>query len=114
MDFRDMFQWNKFITPLVVPTFFWVATFAATVIGFFGFTIGVVLLSDYPLIAIITVVFSVTITCLGVLSARMIAELALISFRANDHIYAIRILTQTGTQARTNRDQSPTQIPHAA
>ena len=114
LDIRDMFQWHRFITPSVVPLFFWVATCAAVTIGLFGLTGGVLLLSDYPLAAIVIVAFSVTIACLGVISARLIAEFALISFRTNDHLHAIRVLAQPATQPHTHQDQGPTSIPHAA
>jgi hypothetical protein len=116
VDFREMFQWSRFITPIAAPLFFWVATFAAAVVGLFGLTAGVVLASDYPLVAIIVVVFSIAIACLGIISARLIAEFVLISFRTNDHIHAIRILAQPATQEpRANREEGPTPIiPHAA
>ena len=67
VDFREMFQWSKFITPVAAPIFFWVATSAASTIGLLGLTTGVVLLPDYPLVAIIIVILSITTACLGVL-----------------------------------------------
>ena len=116
VDFREIFQWNRFITPTAAPLFFWVATFAAAVVGLFGFTAAGVLASDYPLVAIIVVVFSIAIACLGIISARLIAEFVLISFRTNDHIHAIRILAQPATQQPgANREEGLTPIiPHAA
>jgi len=45
VDFREMFQLSKFITPVVAPIFFWVATSAASTIGLLGLTTGVVLLT---------------------------------------------------------------------
>jgi len=116
VDFREIFQWNRFITPIAAPLFFWIATFAAAVVGLLGFTAGVVLISVSPLVAIIVVVFSITIACLGVISARLVAEFVLISFRTNDHIHAIRILAQPATQEPlANREAGPTPIiPHAA
>ena len=111
VDFREMFQWSRFITPIAAPLFFWVATFVAAVVGLFGLTAGVVFASNYPLVAI-----SVAIACLGIISARLIAEFVLISFRTNDHIHAIRILAQPATQQPgANQEEEPTPIiPHAA
>jgi Domain of unknown function (DUF4282) len=116
VDFREMFQWSRFITPIAAPLFFWAATFAAAVVGLFGFTAGVILAPDYPVVAIIVVVFSIAMACLGIISARLIAEFVLISFRTNDHIHAIRILAQPATpEPRANREEGPTPIiPHAA
>jgi hypothetical protein len=114
VDFREMFQWSKFVTPVAAPIFFWVATSAASAIGLLGLTTGVVLLPDYPLVAIIIVILSITTACLGVLSARLLAEFFLICFRTNDHIYALRALSQPSTQNRANRDEGRTTVPHAA
>jgi uncharacterized protein DUF4282 len=114
VDFREMFQWSKFITPVAAPIFFWVATSAASTIGLLGLTTGVVLLPDYPLVAIIIVILSITTACLGVLSARLFAEFFLICFRTNDHVYALRVLSQPSTQNRANRDEGRTTVPHAA
>jgi hypothetical protein len=114
VDFREMFQWSKFITPVAAPIFFWVATSAASTIGLLGLTTGVVLLPDYPLVAIIIVILSITTACLGVFSARLFAELLLISFRTNDHIYALRVLSQPSTKNGANRDEGRTAVSHAA
>lgn len=110
-DIDDMFQWRRFITPSVVPLFFWVACFAAALVGLSGFTAGVLLLLDSPLIGVVIAVFSLTMTCLGVLVARLIAEFVLISFRTNDHIYAIRVLAEPPAKAATRTDGP---LPHAA
>jgi hypothetical protein len=113
-DIRDMFQWQRFVTPSVVPLFFWVATFAAVITGLFGLTGGVLWLSDYPLVALIVAVFSIALMCLGILAARLIAEFVLISFRTNDHIYAIRVLAEPATQPDPRREDGPKRVPHAA
>jgi uncharacterized protein DUF4282 len=110
-DIRDMFQWHRFITPSVVPLFFWVATAAAVITGLFGFAGGVLMLLDYPLVAIAVVVLSTTVTCLGVLAARLIAEFVLITFRTNDHIYAIRVLAEPANAPHARNEAS---LPHAA
>jgi Domain of unknown function (DUF4282) len=112
LDIRDMFQWQRFVTPEVVPLFFWVATFTAVLVGLFGFTVGMLLLSDYPLIAIIIAGFSLAMICLATLTSRLIAEFVLIAFRTNDHIYAIRVLAEPATQAHRNDTAKP--VPHAA
>ena len=110
-DIRDMFQWHRFITPSVVPLFFWVATAVAVITGLFGFAGGVLMLLDYPLVAIAVVVLSITVTCLGVLAARLIAEFVLITFRTNDHIYAIRVLAEPASAPHARNEAS---LPHAA
>jgi Domain of unknown function (DUF4282) len=114
IDIRDMFQWDRYITPLIAPIFFWVATLVALMAGFFGLTSGVLLITNYPLVAILLVIASILIACLGILAARLFAEFVLVSFRTNDHIYAIRVLAQPAAQPETYREEGPKPIPHAA
>jgi hypothetical protein len=47
IDIRDMFQWDRYITPLIAPIFFWIATLVALMAGVFGFTSGVLSRSLY-------------------------------------------------------------------
>ena len=35
-DIRDLFQWERFITPSIIRVFFWLAFFVARVAGVFG------------------------------------------------------------------------------
>ena len=114
IDIRDMFQWYKFVAPAIVRPFFWVATVAAVVSGLIGFTGGVVLLPDYPVIAVILVAFSFAVTSLGIMAARLIAELVLISFHTHGHINAIRDLAQPVTPPQTFRGKRPSPIAKAA
>src|SRR6516165_8737811 len=72
-DIRDLFQWERFITPSIIRVFFWLAFFVALVAG-----------------AFLVVILSVSGACLAVLSARLAAEFVLITFRVNDHLGALR------------------------
>lgn len=89
-DIRDLFQWERFITPSIIRVFFWLAFFVALVAGVFGVVAGVQLLPFNPLVAFLVVVLSVSGPCLAVLTARLLAEYVLITFRMNDHLGALR------------------------
>ena len=66
LDFQDLFQWDRFITPTIIKTFYWL------VIGL------IVLLS------------SIASVIVGVIFSRIAAEFILIVFRINEHLGAIR------------------------
>jgi len=89
-DIRDLFQWERFITPSIIRLFFWLAFFVAVVGGLYGIVVGVQLLPLNPLAAFLIVILSILGSCLAILSARLVAEFLLITFRMNDHLGAVR------------------------
>ena len=73
-DIRDLFQWERFITPSIIRVFFWLAFFVA----WWPASLG----SDRRAAAAIQsargvsgVLVSVSGACLAVLTARLLAEL---------------------------------------
>ena len=89
-DIRDLFQWERFITPSIIRVFFWLAFFVALVAGIAGVVAGLQLLPFNPLGAFLVVILSISGACLAVLTARLLAEYVLITFRMNDHLGALR------------------------
>lgn len=89
-DVRDLFQWERFITPSIVRIFFWLAFFAALIAGIYGVLAGLQLLPFNPLGALLVALGSIIGACLAILSARLVAEFVLITFRVNDHLGALR------------------------
>ncbi len=89
-DFRDLFQWERFITPSVIKLFYWLALAVAVLSGlqvlFFG--LGVMVVN--PIAGILTMIVGVLIGLVGIILARIAAEFVLIVFRINEHLGAIR------------------------
>jgi hypothetical protein len=90
-DIRDLFQWERFITPSVIKIFYWLAVAIAALSGLqlvFG---GVQLLFNGVLInGIVSIVTGLVWSIVGVIFARIAAEFVLIVFRINEHLGAIR------------------------
>jgi ABC-type protease/lipase transport system fused ATPase/permease subunit len=89
-DIRDLFQWERFITPSIIRVFFWLAFFVAFFAGVYGIVAAVQLLPFNPLGAFLLVILSILGACLAILTARLAAEYVLITFRMNDHLGAVR------------------------
>jgi hypothetical protein len=89
-DIRDLFQWERFITPSIIRVFFWLALFVAVVAGSFGVLTGLQLLPFNPLAAFLVCIGSIAGALLAILTARLAAEFVLITFRMNDHLGALR------------------------
>ena len=65
-EFRDLFQWDRFITPTIIKTFYWLV------------------------MALIVLLSSIASIIVGVIFSRIAAEFILIVFRINEHLGAIR------------------------
>jgi uncharacterized protein DUF4282 len=89
-ELRDLFQWERFITPSIIKIFYWLAVGLTLLAGLSGVISGVGLLLYSPIAGFITVLVSILATLAGVIIARISAEFILIVFRINEHLGAIR------------------------
>jgi hypothetical protein len=89
-DFRDLFQWDRFITPSIIKVFNWLAVGIAALFGLSGILTGFTLMAVHPLGGIFWILASMVGVLIGVVFARIISEFVLIMFRINEHLGAIR------------------------
>jgi hypothetical protein len=90
IDFRDLFQWERFITPSIIKVFYWLAVGISVLFGLSGILSGFALMALHPLGGLFWIVGSLIGVVIGVIFARIIAEFVLIMFRINEHLGAIR------------------------
>jgi hypothetical protein len=89
-DLRDLFQWDRFITPSIIKIFYWLAVVISLLGGLSGVFSGLHLMLLDPLSGLVMVIASLIGLLIGVIAARIIAEYVLIIFRINEHLGAIR------------------------
>ena len=89
-DFRDLFQWERFITPSIIKIFYWLAIGLSMVAGLSGALSGLALMIINPISGAFLMLGSLIGILIGVLAARIVAEFVLITFRINEHLGAIR------------------------
>jgi len=89
-DFRDLFQWERFIAPSFVRIFYWLSVGISVLFGLSGILTGLTLMAVHPLGGIFWIVASLIGVVIGVVFARIMAEFILIVFRINEHLGAIR------------------------
>ena len=89
-DFRDLFQWERFITPSIIKVFYWLAVGVSLLYGIYGVISGLLLIVFNPAGGLFWIVISVVAALIGVVFARIISEFVLIMFRINEHLGAIR------------------------
>jgi len=89
-EFRDLFQWERFITPSIIKIFYWLALAIAVLAGLQGLVAGSMTLATNPVGGIFAMLGAVLMTFVGVIFARIAAEFVLIVFRISEHLGAIR------------------------
>jgi len=89
-DLRDLFQWERFITPSIIKVFYWLAVGIFLLYGLYGILSGLFLIVFNPFSGLFWIVSSVIGVLIGVIFARIISEFVLIMFRINEHLGAIR------------------------
>jgi hypothetical protein len=89
-DFRDLFQWERFITPSIIKVFYWLAVGISALFCLSGILTGFTLMAVHPMGGIFWILASLIGLVIGVIFARIVAEFILIMFRINEHLGAIR------------------------
>src|ERR1700710_2358111 len=94
-EFRDLFQWDRFITPTIIKTFYWLAIALMILFGISGIFSGLAAMAISPFGGFIVVLSSIAGVVVGIVFSRIAAEFILIVFRINEHLGAIRARGKT-------------------
>ena len=89
-DLQDLFQWDRFITPTIIKTFYWLAIGLIVLFGIYGILSGLTYMAISPFIGFILILSSIASVVVGIVFSRIAAEFILIVFRINEHLGAIR------------------------
>jgi hypothetical protein len=89
-EFRDLFQWDRFITPAIIKAFYWLAIVLTLLFGISGIFSGLAAMAVSPFSGFLVVLSSIVGIVVGIVLARIAAEFVLIVFRINEHLGAIR------------------------
>ena len=89
-DVRDLLQWERFIAPTAIRTFYGLTVVLLVLAGLAGLASGLNLLQLSPAAALVMMVFSVIGALVGILAVRIACEFVLVTFRINDHLGALR------------------------
>jgi hypothetical protein len=90
LNFQDLFQWDRFITPTIVKTFYVLVVALIILFGISGIFSGLAMMAMSPFGGFLVVLSSITSVLVGIIFSRIVTELILIVFRINEHLGAIR------------------------
>ena len=89
-EFRDLFQWDHFITPTIIKTFYWLIIALIGLSGISGIFSSLAEMAIRPFGGFILLLISIASIIVGMIFSRIAAEFTLIVFRINEHLGAIR------------------------
>jgi small-conductance mechanosensitive channel len=89
-EFQDLFQWDRFITPTIIKTFYWLVIALICLMGLSGVFSGLALMAISPFSGFLVVLSSIAGVVVGIVFSRIVSEFVLIVFRINEHLGAIR------------------------
>ena len=89
-EFQDLFQWDRFITPTIIKTFYWLVIALIILSGIRGIFAGLSEMAISPFGGFLMLLSSLAGIIVGMVFSRIIAEFVLIVFRINEHLGAIR------------------------
>src|SRR3954469_14580790 len=89
-SFSDLFQWDRFITPTIIKTFYWLVIALICLFGLSGIFSGLAMMAISPFGGFLMLLSSIASVVVGIVFSRILAELILIIFRINEHLGAIR------------------------
>jgi len=90
LRFNDLFQWDRFITPNIIKSFYWLVIVLIVLFGISGVFSGLTLMAVSPFGGFVTLLSALAGILVGVMFSRIAAEFVLIVFRINEHLGAIR------------------------
>src|SRR5437763_1310930 len=109
-EFRDLFQWDRFITPTIIKTFYWLVIALICLFGLSGIFSGLAAMAISPFGGFLVLLSSIASIVVGIVFSRIVAEFILIVFRINEHLGAPRV-TGSRFQIRSWRRSPPR--PHS-
>jgi predicted membrane metal-binding protein len=89
-EFRDLFQWDRFVTPTIIKTFYWLVIALICLFGISGMLSGLAAMAVSPFGGFLLLLSSIASVVVGIVFSRIVAEFILIVFRINEHLGAIR------------------------
>lgn len=90
IEFRDLLQWDRFITPTIIKSFYWLAITLVVLFGISGVFSGLSAMAISPFGGLILILSSVIGVAAAAIFIRIATEFVLIVFRINEHLGVIR------------------------
>ncbi len=90
MDFAELLQWDRFITPSIIRVFYWLCLTMTALAGLSLILTALGMLAINMIAGILMLIGAMVFTLAGILFVRILCELVMVIFRINEHLGAMR------------------------
>jgi hypothetical protein len=90
MDFAELLQWDRFITPSVIRVFYWLCLVLVSLAGLSLILTALGMLAINMIAGLLLLIGAMVFTLAGIIFVRILCELVMVIFRINEHLGAIR------------------------
>ena len=90
MDFAELLQWDRFITPSVIRVFYWLCLTMVALAGLSLILTALGMMAINFIAGLLLLVASMVFILTGIIFVRIMCELVMVIFRINEHLGAMR------------------------
>jgi hypothetical protein len=90
MDFAELLQWDRFITPSVIKVFYWLCLAMVALAGLSLILTAFGMMAINMIAGLLMLIASMVFILTGTIFVRIVCELVMVIFRINEHLGAIR------------------------
>lgn len=90
IDFSELLQWDRFITPSVIRVFYWLCLAVVALTGLSLILTALGMMAINMIAGLLLLAGAMVFTLAGIIFVRILCELVMVIFRINEHLGAIR------------------------
>jgi hypothetical protein len=94
IDFAELLQWDRFITPSVIRVFYWLSLALTALIGLSLIFTALGMMAINFIAGVFMLIAAMLFILTGIIFVRILCELVMVFFRINEHLGAIRDRSQ--------------------
>jgi hypothetical protein len=90
MDFAELLQWDRFITPSIIRVFYWISLGLTLLAGLSLIVTALGMMAINFFAGLFLLIAAMLFMLAGTLFVRILCEVVMVLFRINEHLGAIR------------------------
>jgi hypothetical protein len=90
IDFAELLQWDRFITPSIIRVFYWLSLAMTALAGMSLVLTALGMMAINFIAGLLMLIAAMVFILAGIIFVRIVCELVMVIFRINEHLGAIR------------------------
>lgn len=90
IDFAELLQWDRFITPSIIRVFYWLSLAMTALAGLSLVLTALGMMAINFVAGLLLLIAAMVFILAGIIFVRIVCELVMVIFRINEHLGAIR------------------------